>query len=313
MGSSVQNYIIAARTAQGYEDWRKSSQQERHDIVAGWHAAQIELGKQKKQWRSHRQKSSQGGRQQGRPSLGNRWKSDQEGSSQSALGPRGLGGESTAPVSHDEAEYEEAIHESINATSTGNAEEDDMIEKAIRASVAEIQKATREGDDQDALQKAIQASIVEAKRARSRQSRERPGSQSSTGGKPGRGLEVAGRTSMHGQGGVDELHHLRRDGDDSGVETDDDENIKLAIERSKQSAQTPPVNEAGDLLRAMTQSQKDQQKRERAETMARTEEDIVLEYIKKQSLAEEEHKRSLAAKGGGTSIGQEFEMVAKEP
>jgi len=271
--------------------------------VARWHAAQIELGKQKKQWRSLRQKSSQGSPQQRHPSLKSRGETDQEGTLPSALGPRGLGGDSTAPLSHDEAEYEEAIRESVDATSTGNAEEDDMIEKAIRASVAELQKVSKEGDEQDALQLAIQASIVEAKRARSRQSRERPGFQSSTGGELDRELGIALRMRMHGQGGVNELHHLQRDGDDSGVETDDDENIKLAIERSKQSAQMPPVVEADDLLRAMTQSQKDQQKRERAETVERMEEDIVLEYVKKQSLAEGEHKRSLAAKGGSTSIG----------
>lgn len=293
LGSSVENYIIAARTAQGYDDWRKSSTQERHDIVARWHAAQIELGKQKKQWRSLRQKSPQGTSHRRHSSFGRR--------RSSALGTQGLGGDATAPTSVDEVEYEEAIRESVDATSRGNAAEDEMIEKAIRASVAELQRASREGDDQDAMRRAIQASIAEAKLARSQHPSVQSTGQSSAGDDHERELEAALRMSLHGHDGVDDSH-LRpgRDSDDSGVETDDDENIKLAIERSKQASQTAPVEEDAEMLRAVKQSQEEQQKREKAESAARTEEEIVLEYVKKQSLAEEEHRRSLAAKQSGS-------------
>src|ERR1700722_8084030 len=36
-GSSVLNYIISARTAQGYEHWKSSTQEERLDIISRWH------------------------------------------------------------------------------------------------------------------------------------------------------------------------------------------------------------------------------------------------------------------------------------
>ena len=210
------------------------------------------------------------------------------------LGTQGLGGDSTAFRSLEEAEYEEAIRESVDATSTGNAEEDEMIENAIRASVAELQKASVEGNNQDAMHRAIQASVAEAKRSRSQQSKEWHGSSSHIGSDHDRELEAALRMSMHGPNGVHnmQLHHVRHDGDDSGVETDDDENIKLAIERSKHAVQSSSIDEEDkDLLWAVKQSQEDQQKREKADLAARTEEEIVLDYVKMQSLAKEEHKR----------------------
>lgn len=47
MGSSVQNYIIAARTAQGYDDWQSSSQDEREDIVRRWYVLQRDMKKKR--------------------------------------------------------------------------------------------------------------------------------------------------------------------------------------------------------------------------------------------------------------------------
>ncbi|KIW66975.1 hypothetical protein PV04_06255 [Phialophora macrospora] len=44
-GSSVQNYIIAARTAQGFEDWKNSSPEERQRIVTAWKDSQLETRK----------------------------------------------------------------------------------------------------------------------------------------------------------------------------------------------------------------------------------------------------------------------------
>jgi hypothetical protein len=35
-GSSVQGYIIAARTAQGYEDFKNATDSERLDIISSW-------------------------------------------------------------------------------------------------------------------------------------------------------------------------------------------------------------------------------------------------------------------------------------
>lgn len=42
-GSSVQNYIIAARTAQGYEEWKNSTPEQRAVIISAWKSHQDEL------------------------------------------------------------------------------------------------------------------------------------------------------------------------------------------------------------------------------------------------------------------------------
>ena len=42
-GSSVLNYIISARTAGGYEDFRTSTLEERHDIIARWNLHKTEF------------------------------------------------------------------------------------------------------------------------------------------------------------------------------------------------------------------------------------------------------------------------------
>jgi UDP:flavonoid glycosyltransferase YjiC (YdhE family) len=44
-GSSVQNYIIAARTSQGYDEWKESGPELRADIVAAWKSTNLELRK----------------------------------------------------------------------------------------------------------------------------------------------------------------------------------------------------------------------------------------------------------------------------
>jgi hypothetical protein len=71
-------------------------------------------------------------------------------------------------VPHKDAsqlDYEEAIQQSVAMTSKGNPEEDALIERAIRASVAELQSAqAADFEHDDALQKAIQAGIAEVRK-----------------------------------------------------------------------------------------------------------------------------------------------------
>lgn len=193
-------------------------------------------------------------------------------------------------------DFEEAINQSIAATSRGNEEEDAMIEKAIRASVKELQSASQEGDDRDAIQRAIQASVAEAAKAR--------------GGKgPADGLDGASdhnreleaalhRSITEHHAPTSENNLANADFDDSGVDTDDDENVKAAIERSK-SAETdehlPAYAEDEGLEKVIELSRKAHEEHEQGLAKSKTEEEIVLEYIKRQSFAEEEHKKSVAS------------------
>lgn len=173
-----------------------------------------------------------------------------------------------------------------------------MIERAIRASVTELQLASKKGDNDEAIQRAIQASVAEAAQARNEYcSKPQP---TTMGGASNHEEELAAalQRSVQVNQVLEERHPLADvDFDDSGVETDDDENIKAAIERSK----SPPTRQAGggkeedDFQIAIELSRKAQEEHEQGMSKSKTEEETVLEYIKKQSLAEEQLKKSVAA------------------
>jgi hypothetical protein len=268
-GSSVQNYILTARTAQGLEDWKKSSPQERADIIARWHAIHKEVQKHKRHFslarkeHSHHNKKNKAGVET--PDL-----------------------EEDAQVQHianaDNREFEQAIRESIAATSTGNPNEDAMIERAIRASVMELRQAARDEsiNDQTMMQRALDASLADAQASTTSVSMAVPAQepQQSQGQDPGTDHLNATREQYH-------LHHDLED--DSGIDTEDDEHIKATIERSKQDANSS--KDDNDLQAALKASQADPR-----QSIGRTpseEETIVLEYVKRQSLIEEEHRRNL--------------------
>ena len=56
-GSSVQNYIAAARTVQGYEDWKASDKIERLGVIRRWHDIQPEIAAEKERNTFHSPRS----------------------------------------------------------------------------------------------------------------------------------------------------------------------------------------------------------------------------------------------------------------
>ena len=292
MGSSVQNYIIAARTAQGFDDWRTSTPEERRIVISHWHTVQVELGKQKTMSRRHR---SENKRKQKQDKAAKPPTSESATVLSHAQTPK-----ESFPTSSKDGDLEEAIRKSAAATSKGNPAEDKLVEQAIRASVAELRLNSEEGNSDDAVQRALRASVPEA--AQAQQNRTGAQSYDSTDGASdsnGR-LDASLRMSMQRDHYQEENsgHQLGETGDDSGIDTDDDEYVKAALEDSKLAFTSPSAVEVdGDLLWAIEQSKLSQQTREQAESRRRVEEEIVLEYIKKQSLEEEQYRQSLVAKG----------------
>ncbi|MCJ1396440.1 hypothetical protein MMC18_009330 [Xylographa bjoerkii] len=301
LGASVQNYIIAARTAQGYEDWRASSKEERLDVVSRWHATQVEPGKQKKQWRDRGsptpQEFSTTRRMSSKQSTRDAHEKSRKMKEIVYQDEESIPRETThlSASIPDETSFEEAIRQSVEATSTGNTEEDRMIEKAIRASVAELRKTSIEGNDNEALERAIQASLRQANQARSFKEPTSSSALPTNSTEDDVELEKALRLSMQNYDGANnsENLHLHHVWDDSGVDTDDDDNIKLALEHSKLPASLPPVYDDGDLQSALMISEEDHRNRADGKAGVRSEEDIVVEYIKKQSLAEAAHRQAM--------------------
>lgn len=308
LGSSVQNYIIAARTAQGYEALGLSTREERLDIVSRWHASQSELAKGKRQachtssfplshdnLKSPHRNYDETRKEAGGKESPNR--NDEKHLTKGARSQNAILGTPTlvSTPSSESFEFEEAIQDSVIATSLGNAEEDRLIERAIRASVVELQLASKEGNSEDAVQRAIRASVEEAGRVRSEDgamcepafnARDRD-----------RHLEASLQRSM--QEPYVNNHEQRQvdtESNDSGIGTDDDENIKTATRNSRFSTIEKPVaTSEEDLQRAIQESKKLYEEHEQGRSKARTEEDIVLEYVKKQSVVEEQYRKSVVS------------------
>jgi len=322
LGSSVQSYIVAARTAQGYEEWHNSNRQERLDVVSRWQAIQVEIEKEK----HHMSRGSFYERPCYLKSTikeKKRLSAEKKQNKKRAQSKDGPDSPAAIPKSHPfvqqqsggtgahSADFEEAIHASVAATSRGNPDEDKMIEKAIRASVLELQSASEEGDDADAIQRAIQASVAEAAKLRGENS-----SKPHTDGLDGasdhdRELEAALHRSVSQPPSASEINLANVDFDDSGVDTDDDENITAAIERS-QSAKMDGPKAANltdeDFEKAVELSKKAQEEHEQGLSKLKTEEEIVLEYVKRQSLAEEQHKRSIISQQSASHDPSDQEM-----
>ena len=302
----MQNYIIAARTAQGLDDWKRSSQSERIDAVRQWQAIQLELDKEKHQVKHSKVPPPCRFLKTRHMSFDERKKlaadkkklkkdAEAEGPKKAEIDAAGL----DIPLKHahtypqplyrtsDHTDFEEAIQQSVAATSKGNSEEDAAIEKAIRASVLELQHTSENGDDEEELRRAVQASVAEANRARGDRS-DAPRGHSEQ-------LEAALHHSVQQQFDRKRTEIADVDFDDSGVDTDDDENIKAAIESSRRLQPSEHQNE--ELERALADSKKLHEEQAQGLNKAKTEEDIVIEYVKRQSLAEAAFKESAAAQG----------------
>lgn len=300
----MQNYIIAARTAQGFDEWNKSSQVERIDAVRQWQAIQLELGKEKEQVKHNKmpppcrflktrhmsfdeKKKLAEDKENLRKDSGTKGQNHSEPSTASFdtslkhahTYPQPSSGRS------EDADFEEAILQSSAATAKGNFKEDAAIETANRASIQKLQHVSEEGDDEEALRSAIQASLAETNRACS-------GHKNTPHGHPEQlGAALHQSIQQRLSFGRTQTEIAELDFDDSGVDTDDDENIKAALQNSRKLPS--PEYQDQELERALAESKMLHNEHAEILNKAKTEEDIVMEYVKKQSLAEDAFKKSI--------------------
>lgn len=206
-------------------------------------------------------------------------------------------------------QFEEAIQMSVAATSRGDPEEDKNIERAIRASVAELVAARgAEVGEPEALDRAVSASVLEATRFR--------GDDEHTKGPPsvGQGPSTAAKgqddSLKHSlQRSLEQRHHDTNGGSDRALDGAADgthgQHVPQALLESRDHARTAAGQGVGlapaddpELRRAIEESRQSHQRHEHEAGRAKMEEDIVLEYIKRQSLAEQEHRSAMDARSG---------------
>jgi hypothetical protein len=324
-GSSVLNYIIAARTARGFEDAQACSPEERSAIINQWNS-------HKDEYQSTKMKIAEQGGPELNPSgylspkgfmqtrhlpfeerkrlhKERQVKRRETAHKEAAEGsghkfcpfcrrdkphrhtPRATQDKPVVPHVMDgniNDEFEHAIHTSVAATSRGDPEEDDMIERAIRASVRELQSAEDSKlSDQEALERAIQASIGEAGHRPSTSTIE----YTEKDAEHERALEYAIQQSL--------LRYHVIEPEDDGEE---DEAVKLAMIKSLEDGSELPDPEEIDhaLLEAIKQSKANALKED-------AEDEILLEQVIKQSLMEDSRDKSYTSRpnteGEGSSDG----------
>lgn len=223
--------------------------------------------------------------------------------SSTSLGQAGPTGSSPTPE-HDgeDEEMERAIRASVAQTSRGDGAEDARIEAQIRASVREMRRIAEENrrqaqDEQQGLG-PIEMRDWKENRGPSdlppRMGDEKKGRQGAKIGEDITDEEFetliaeAVRESLEAaaaqQSGV---KGMMAGGEEEGRE---DEALRLALEESRRAGAGAGEDEE-ELKRALEESERAHRERVARESTERSEEEIILEYVKKQSLAEEEFRR----------------------
>lgn len=298
-GSSVQNYIIAARTAQGFDEYQRATPEERRDVIMRWKMLQVTLKKKRNPDEMVRDilKEQMEKKDAWIESKRTAW--NEKGSSRSRS--RAASASTSQNTSHDpeaamlamgteqahdanrhrshtlnpstaeERAVEEAIRLSVLETSKGNPEEDARVERAIRADMAEVQRTrTTRADEHDdeQLRKAMEESAADAERYKAEQRMHDTE------------LERALAQSLKEQRGLTE---------------DVDSDVPLSPTFSDATLPDhPPAYDPGHLAGTTQEEFETEQAGEKTQ-QERTEEEIVLEYIKKQSMLEEVNRKKAKA------------------
>lgn len=247
--------------------------------------------------------------------------------------------QASANLVPEDEELERAIRESVAQTSYGDPEEDAQIERQIRASVVEMRRIAAEsrgkeqsrgvsdwketpseppqlpnrgkgasmpeevGVSEDITDEEFEALVAEAAR------RSLMTEQQRDVGEQQHGVTVTVDDETLRQA-LEESRNSHGGDTQHGVTvTMDDEALRQALEESRRIAASAGTgqNEAldDDLRRAMEESEKAHQEHLARRGAERSEEEIIMEYVKKQSLAEEEFRRKGKETASTQSVGKD--------
>ncbi|KAH8821983.1 putative glucosyl/glucuronosyl transferase [Xylogone sp. PMI_703] len=324
-GSNVQDYIVASRVAQGYEEWLQSSDAAKQDVIVRWKLIQKYLKKKRnpdemvqdileaqrkmsmedseaRQNCEYTASSAQSANSADGPTQDPESAILPMGGSQSALYPANTTpGESLGAI-----EINDTIRPSVQETSHRDAEENPNIEWPIQENLAQIQRQRQEAADhqaeQGSLRQTIAASEAEAQRYASE------------------ALEYDKLLKRVMAQSLGERRQRASESEwDSARDLDEDEDDEFggSIRKSEEMAEKvatvaggpPNIQHTSSYdsghLTGTTQIEFKAQQGERREKTAqeRTEEEIVMEYVKKQSLLEIHHQNK--GKGRATVVEDE--------
>ncbi|KAF2621325.1 glycosyltransferase family 1 protein [Macroventuria anomochaeta] len=324
-GSNVQNYIVASRVAQGYEEWLQSSDAEKQDVLDRWKLIQEYLKKKhspdemmqdmlEAQRRKHMMdKEVRHGCERTAGAAESADSADAPAqdrdtklamsSVQSPLRPLNRAAEEVFGATGMNANTRSSEQE----TSRGNTEAEADVQRAIQDSVSQLQgqqlEAANDYQDQESLRQAMASSEVEAQRHES----ELLAYEQQLNQAIERSLMEHGWRASDSEWVSDMVH--------DEAEAEQVERVRRAPEKMAEKAAAmahgsyhmpqPPSYDQGHLAGTTQSVFKAQQQGQQGEktTQEKTEEDIVMEYVRKQSLLEAHHRN----KGKGRSTATEDE------
>ncbi|KAF9781038.1 hypothetical protein IL306_014620 [Fusarium sp. DS 682] len=309
---SVQNYIISSRATQGQLEMQEATAGEKDDVVQRWNNAKFDL-KNFYQWKRKekvagkrpeepRLDSSEAGFEQPRTgwrhtknmSFEERKKlhADKEARKRGFLDapvPQSSSSDASSiqTSSSEDTELEKAIRASVLETSRGNSEEDAHVEAAIREGIKVVRQQVRSNEagplplkDPSIFEDADYQITDEEYQALVEQAIQQS---------LGNDMPLPQYSDVPELDATDTASHPPVE----AASNEDDTELQRAIEASRNQPPPPlPPREENDdeFERAIAASKEAMEK----ESSQRTEEDIVMEYVKRQSLAEEEYRKQMA-------------------
>ncbi|KAK2014981.1 glycosyltransferase family 28 domain-containing protein [Colletotrichum eremochloae] len=336
--TSVQNYIIASRMKQGQMDMEAAGIAEREDVIARWNSIKFDLKNfqaMKIKEQREKQKADRGPYMQSHPEksltppvtgwshtrklsfeerkqLHARKEAWKKGHVEAIVPPSrsdpSSAESSTVSVAEDE-EFERAIRASVMETSRGNSEEDAAVEQAIRASINHFRSSgtgipdvvpdkplSYDGNATHLNQDPFSCAELQITDEEYQRLVEKAIQQSIS-------LQAAGVHPGQGSHGDDE--EFQRALEQSKIAQhsahEDDEELQRILEESKRHHTESTNNDEEELRKAIEASEAAHLEQMNKAAAALSEEEIVMEYVKKQSLAEEEYRRN-ALKGKAREV-----------
>lgn len=329
---SVENYIIVSRVLQGQDDFRYATIQEKNDVVLRFNTMTDAMAGFRTLKHNNASVDGPGENAEGAvgpipgtpPKTGffqtknlsfeerknlhalkNAWKNKNKTETVASVlnpsanlsqGSASPSAPTTPSFSPENDEMERAIRESVAQTSNGDHTEDARIEAQIRASVKEMRRVAEERKRQEHVRDWKAPLPPELPVRNSSGKVQGDISEDITDEEFEALVAEAVRQSLIAQvqEGVEEHGVVG-----GGIDWDEDEYLRQAMQESMQAA---TVTRGGDndgvydedLKKAMEESEKAHQEHLARTSTERTEEDIIMEYVKKQSLVEEEYRRQKA-------------------
>jgi hypothetical protein len=268
LGESVTSYIIAARLAQGFSESIETDEKDRTKCVEGWHEALQQV--KKKHGFQQPKKGERAAHLKQIKSFVEQQKEKRRMKRSSVSSFSWSGDTTKAPPSPSGATPTTSYPTDKKSLSVPSSEginsSDRELEEVVRLSMREhentsehIKKTGSHAEEDPDLWKAITRSLEEMRDADEKHEEE---------------IMLSKHTSR-----VKEIEkgHLKN--------LEEEEQLKKAIEESKRSH----GEEHGDMEKALKESQAEHERKAK-------EDDIIMEYVTKQSLAEEEYRRKMTEK-----------------